>query len=75
MLDTVVDFCPPSHLPFEPAEMQVLLGASYDGVACAPAMSCRIRYVLGSRLRRPPVPGSDHRPAAPVVFVVDAGGR
>ncbi|CAB1108211.1 unnamed protein product [Ectocarpus sp. CCAP 1310/34] len=47
MLETVVEFCPPSHLPFQEAEtQQVLLGASYDGVACAPAMSCQIRYVL-----------------------------
>ncbi|CAN0121832.1 unnamed protein product, partial [Ectocarpus sp. 13 AM-2016] len=47
MLETVVEFCPPSHLPFQAAEtQQVLLGASYDGVACAPAMSCQIRYVL-----------------------------
>lgn len=47
MLETVVEFCPPSHLPFQAAEtQQVLLGASYDGLACAPAMSCQIRYVL-----------------------------
>lgn len=46
MLATVVEYCPPSHLPAGTVEVQVLLGAYYDGVPCVSAMSCQVRYVL-----------------------------
>lgn len=46
MLETSVEYCPPSHVPFDAETTEILLHASYDGVPCALAMECYVRYTL-----------------------------
>ena len=62
MLETTAEYCPPTHLPLEAAAataQEILLGASYDGVACASAMSCKVRYVLEWESSVPASPGGE----------------
>lgn len=79
MLETTAEYCPPAHLQLETeaeAEaLEILLGASYDGVPCASAMSCRVRYVLewessvpassGGECVAPPSPAPTAAPVPP----------
>ena len=47
MLDTIVEYCPPTRVPSDDADLhRVLLVASFDGVRCSSAMDCRVRYAL-----------------------------
>lgn len=60
MLETSAEYCPAAHVPFGTAIVQTIVAASYDGVACAPAMECHIRYTLDWETSAPGIaPGQE----------------
>lgn len=56
MLETTVEYCPPTRIPVNAEAHRVLLGASYDGVPCATGMDCRIEYSIEWTSPTPAVP-------------------
>lgn len=56
MLETTVEYCPPTRIPVDTEAHRVLLGASYDGVSCATGMDCRIEYSIEWTSPTPSVP-------------------
>lgn len=87
MLETAVEYCPASHIPFDAVTTQVLLRSSYNGIPCPSAMDCQVRYTLdweapspapGGNCAAPPTSSPTHAPSPPSpspVAGADGGGN
>lgn len=46
MLDTFVEYCPPSEMPPSVTNLKLQLSTSYNGLQCPDTMECKIQYKL-----------------------------